>query len=287
MFCRNCGKELADGVKFCRYCGNPVSNPVLQNAGISAEAREGKKKSGKRKRRLAVGIVFLLIVLVTGGILFYLWGNDYINIPELRNLREQESREDAEESEEARQKEVLEETEKYVVSDGEKTTEAVTEMDSEEKKEEDVSSASLDLETEIGAIREQYNRIVEKRNNGDYERQQVRDGIEAYWDGDELAVVVVPSGNGGIAYSRSYYYANGDLFYAYYEEEDAYRLYFKDENLIRLRYAEDASRPSDAVNYDQENSEQYRSWEENTLEEGKSLKHEAKNKRGGTNNGRT
>ena len=26
MFCTKCGKKLKDGVNFCRYCGNPISN---------------------------------------------------------------------------------------------------------------------------------------------------------------------------------------------------------------------------------------------------------------------
>ncbi len=39
MFCSSCGKQLADGVKFCRYCGASTGTPVAQNHPSSASNR--------------------------------------------------------------------------------------------------------------------------------------------------------------------------------------------------------------------------------------------------------
>ena len=32
MYCRKCGKELADGAKFCKYCGAPVTKTATNNS---------------------------------------------------------------------------------------------------------------------------------------------------------------------------------------------------------------------------------------------------------------
>lgn len=53
MFCRNCGKSLADDAKFCDGCGTPVSE-------ISASKKPIAKKKSK-KGFLWVVIVFILI----------------------------------------------------------------------------------------------------------------------------------------------------------------------------------------------------------------------------------
>ena len=39
MFCKNCGRELDDGVKFCDGCGSPVSydnNVIAQESPVTS-----------------------------------------------------------------------------------------------------------------------------------------------------------------------------------------------------------------------------------------------------------
>lgn len=42
MFCSNCGKEIEDGTKFCKYCGKTIAIETTQN-----------KKNGKRNSKNA------------------------------------------------------------------------------------------------------------------------------------------------------------------------------------------------------------------------------------------
>lgn len=33
MFCNKCGKQVADNIKFCNYCGSPLAGAVVQQGG--------------------------------------------------------------------------------------------------------------------------------------------------------------------------------------------------------------------------------------------------------------
>ena len=57
MYCRNCGKELPENVKFCRYCGQAV--PAAKSAGIEVQ----EKKERKRRRGLKASMIGMLLVL--------------------------------------------------------------------------------------------------------------------------------------------------------------------------------------------------------------------------------
>ena len=108
MFCRQCGKEISSGSKFCAGCGTPVtaedSTPSAPEAGASAarvevpkEKEEVNTEPRKTKRNTrgllcylgvwVTGIIFLVIEkrdrlirfhamqsLVTFGILNIIWG---------------------------------------------------------------------------------------------------------------------------------------------------------------------------------------------------------------------
>ena len=93
MYCKNCGKELKDNVRFCNECGMPVV-PKLQNmqnmknAGIAEETKKikktkeikeiketkkiketkEKKSSTNKKIPLMAVVVMLLVLAVAGGI---------------------------------------------------------------------------------------------------------------------------------------------------------------------------------------------------------------------------
>ena len=79
MFCRNCGKENAEGVSFCIGCGAPLAAPVEQNAApveqapVAAPAAPVSFKLDQKKLGLLAGIVagvvafVLVLVLIFGG----------------------------------------------------------------------------------------------------------------------------------------------------------------------------------------------------------------------------
>ena len=55
MFCSNCGKEIADGIKFCPECGQEIGGkPKSENAltGIAKAASEAKKKASEKLEAL-------------------------------------------------------------------------------------------------------------------------------------------------------------------------------------------------------------------------------------------
>ena len=37
MFCRNCGKEIGDGNKFCGYCGSVIASRLVANTPAAEE----------------------------------------------------------------------------------------------------------------------------------------------------------------------------------------------------------------------------------------------------------
>jgi len=57
MFCRNCGKEVAQGDKFCANCGVPINTPTTDK--IPQSQDNGTANLGKRLNKIAD---FLLIL---------------------------------------------------------------------------------------------------------------------------------------------------------------------------------------------------------------------------------
>lgn len=85
MYCPNCGKQLPDGTKFCRYCGSPVEEaaappPVpesakdrsLSNAAIgqtsAAPGQSPHKKSG-HKPLIFIAAAFLFLIVIAAAVL--------------------------------------------------------------------------------------------------------------------------------------------------------------------------------------------------------------------------
>lgn len=83
MFCRNCGKEIADGDKFCQFCGygmegaaraetteteraSPI-NIVENGTASTEEIGEEKKHRIKIKWLIAAGIVIILVFWLMSG----------------------------------------------------------------------------------------------------------------------------------------------------------------------------------------------------------------------------
>ena len=80
MFCSNCGKQLADNVKFCTGCGTPIEAPVVQDAVpaqkkaapvFKAPAAPAPKKGGKG---FVLPIIIAAVVLVAALVLALVTG---------------------------------------------------------------------------------------------------------------------------------------------------------------------------------------------------------------------
>lgn len=91
MFCRQCGKELTDGIKFCKYCGasQDAGNPPVTagegdggKAGSSSQITGQKKKSRKKPKKgkgaiIVVLVVILLAIAVGVGVVLYFTSDSY------------------------------------------------------------------------------------------------------------------------------------------------------------------------------------------------------------------
>ena len=84
----------------------------------------------------------------------------------------------------------------------------------------------------------------------------------------DIRMIEIQKNIDGISYIRRYNFSNGVLIFAHLEGADAHRLYFKNDKLFRWRYAESESKRDKAVNYDNiRDSEEYKNWENFSLEE--------------------
>lgn len=124
-----------------------------------------------------------------------------------------------------------------------------------------------EIEAEVLRIREIYNQIVETRENQGYTESSPKDGVTAYSENGEVRAVIVLKGVDNVQYTRYYYYENQKLIFAYLEAADSHRLYFWNERLFRWRYAEDANDFSETDNHDNEDSQEFLSWESLALNE--------------------
>lgn len=65
MYCKNCGKEIKDGMRFCPRCGKPVSQTT---GGKKRTGGSGKKKPDMNKKLIAgaAAIVVVILAVVVG-----------------------------------------------------------------------------------------------------------------------------------------------------------------------------------------------------------------------------
>lgn len=78
MYCKNCGSELSENVKFCQYCGTAVQNerptPSYKREPVFESPQEDKKICGLAIAGFVVSLValildILLMVSITGTVL--------------------------------------------------------------------------------------------------------------------------------------------------------------------------------------------------------------------------
>jgi uncharacterized membrane protein YvbJ len=58
MYCSNCGKEIAENMKFCPYCGTPLNSGVTNNQDKASLACIIHENSYRRSRALML-LMFL------------------------------------------------------------------------------------------------------------------------------------------------------------------------------------------------------------------------------------
>ncbi len=126
---------------------------------------------------------------------------------------------------------------------------------------------SSEVEKEVSRIRVLYNEFEPKCQNKTYSSHTITGKVIRNDDGKAMTRIVVPKGVGQMNYSRYYYLEDDKLIFAYIEGKDSYRLYFKNERLFRLRYTASVAEKSKAVNHDNEDSAECRSWEKFALDE--------------------
>lgn len=111
MFCPNCGKEAADGAKFCGNCGaklpeKKIENPEKVKREVSSPAKPQKKISGKMVAVIAAVVVFGVLVKTVSGHM----GEKKADIPDQEELAttektdveaEKQTEADAEQTEDA------------------------------------------------------------------------------------------------------------------------------------------------------------------------------------------
>ena len=247
MRCTNCGKSVDDQAKFCTYCGQLISREKNQKM-------PPKKKKMETRVKVALIIIFILLAAI-GICIAYIYGTlTQGSGDEKRNEKEAV---EAVKEDDAEEDSVLD-TQTEAVEDTEEGGDVVW-------------NGGAAVEEQVTEIRELYNGITASMNDNRYDKIALREGVLGYYDNSDLKAVVVKADTDGIAYTRYYYYNEGDLFFAYYEAEDAHRFYFADGSLIRWNYAENAMDAQNAVIYDGEDSTEYRQWENSVYTAGKNL----------------
>lgn len=256
-YCNNCGKELNNHAKFCKHCGAGV---IEGPSGYSKSDNITKRDNIRYQKRFTpvLGvIVLLLVVLILGA------GSICFKRQKDNNLKNSNSTE------------VNNEIDRY----NDTSEELLSENDNEERiiPEENIIpsqsnndkrtiySQSIEVEEIVLVIREKYNEIVNSISSNLYEKYNIEEGIIAYYYEDELKAVIVEKDKNDIEYTQSYYYDQNDLMFAYYENEDSHRFYFYEGYLMRWRYCADADNPSDAINYDWDEFDEYIEWENTVL----------------------
>lgn len=85
MFCRNCGKEIPENVKFCNYCGADQNNRSAQNTqsnprtygqqqapahsqSVHTVPQSSNVKKNNTKKKVGIVLVCLQLLMFIGGI---------------------------------------------------------------------------------------------------------------------------------------------------------------------------------------------------------------------------
>ena len=254
--CQGCGANLKSGAAFCTRCGTPVSKISNSNINILTEAdkpNKGRIKVGK----IIIAVITIIAMMLIGFIAYY-FASQYGLFD--KNIKE--SKEEIEISSESV-------AETKISSEDDTITENALD--------EDVTVTTMtddiiDVENLVSEICNKYDKITNGITANSYDVVIVDDGIIAYADQNTISSIVVKKDYDYSDYTRYFYYDGDALIFAYYEGGDSHRLYFNNEKLYRWRYCVDASNSNKVINYDQENTTEYRRWETDVLDDSKQFK---------------
>jgi len=77
MFCKNCGRELSEGVEFCGNCGTKTTGALQTKNEFNQSKKEEKKEMSKA---LLATLGGLALLVVSGFILYHLFVKDLIQM---------------------------------------------------------------------------------------------------------------------------------------------------------------------------------------------------------------
>lgn len=252
MRCKNCGSKAKPG-RYCSGCG--MRQPPRVAKGL----------------KIAVGLLSILAVLLLSAVGYVL-----LKLEPERNAvnAQQATLAELRDAEDAPVRELPQSVQEKQEQPEQQTAAGEPEVDAQEDDAglpDAPASEEQAVDSEVKAIRAEYNTIEENRTAGRYEKTLLRQSAYSYTDGDEPVCIILRRGADGLDFERSYYFKDGMLRFAYFEAEDACRLYFKDDVLLRLRYAEDARKASESVDFDGVGGGEYDAWRDFALSEAYAL----------------
>ncbi len=260
-FCKGCGSPLKEGVVFCTQCGTPVggtSEPIINR---KYDKQSVSKKGNEKKDK--TGNVAKIFIGVLTGISLFLVGFIviyFVNKMDGNNYIPKET--------------AYTETESDQNAGGSQNGDEKS-LEDDLNEEETSLNASVDMQDQnqvadgsclgidaiVGKINTDKDSIVDGIASGKYTQIQIDSGITAYIDSNNQPVSVSAGrGYGNDQYSRELYYENGELFFAEYIGDDLQQFYFDKGELVRWRYCADASARDKGTDYDGEETASYVKW---------------------------
>lgn len=83
MFCSNCGKELGEGLRFCTFCGTPVSEPKEKSETKKDQQDSASHQQGDiadvLKKSLASGGLFNALSGIAFGVILVYWISAFLD----------------------------------------------------------------------------------------------------------------------------------------------------------------------------------------------------------------
>lgn len=220
MYCRNCGKEIAKGANFCRYCGMRSG----QNIGQPESFRVCEHSPGSRIRIPVVAVCMFLILAAVVGAGYVYFGTDMFRSMEERTLS------DADEMQQA------DGTEKHIGGDRQETIEEKMPEEPPEEETENIPDGEeetvqyilpeshmkyLTMEELEGLTAEEC-RIARNELYARHGRKFTDEALQDYFDSCDWYEGTVEADDFDDSVMNEYETANRDLI-VQYEEEQGYR----------------------------------------------------------------
>lgn len=199
MICRNCGKEIPDSAKFCKYCGTPVQPASPAGNGNSGRIIQGQVTPPQKQKKSPLVLILVIIVIVLSAVVCLSVAAWYFKVGPFEEREEAAyDREDDDSDEDDDSSEASSSDSSSVSDSGNDEENAVDEEDEDEDEEDDNGEPVLDdnedIDYEITG--------VDAFNNGKYGY------ILPYSDSEELTESDLEDfSNQQLTYARNEIYA--------------------------------------------------------------------------------